>query len=284
MGQVLCNFALNWPFALQFSVCLEHWGGWKKPWDFLYVWSVSQRGGGCSLWWNWNADFVALMEKAPACSSNRKKSSKILGVESTPEIIRCSLFLAIYVSSGSVASLCEFIHWQGRGWCSQNSASHSSVARFNEKPHISWTTGVDLAKDFNSCLFLHLISIWHVIDTRTLYAGQETIVRTGHVTMDWSKIGKGVCQGCILSSCLFNFYAEYIMWNVRLDESQADIKISGRNINNLRNADDTSLMTESKEELKSLLMRVKEESEKAVLKLNIKKTKVMTSSPIISCK
>ena len=117
---------------------------------------------------------------------------------------------------------------------------------------------------------------------RNLYAGQEATVRTGHATTDWFQIGKGVCQGCILSPCLFNFYAEYIMQNAGLDESQADIKISGRNINNLRNADDTSLMTESKEELKSLLMRVKEESEKAVLKLNIKKTKVMTSSPIIS--
>ena len=99
---------------------------------------------------------------------------------------------------------------------------------------------------------------------------------------DWFKIGKGVHQGCILSPCLFNLYAEYIMWNARLDDSQTRIKIARRNINNLRYADDTTLMVESKEELKSLLMRVKEESEKAGLKLNIQKMKIMTSSPIIS--
>ena len=96
--------------------------------------------------------------------------------------------------------------------------------------------------------------------------------------MDWFKIGKGVCQGCILSPCLFNLYAEYIMWNAKLDKSQAGIKVPGRNINNLRYADDTTLMAESKEELKSLLMKVKEESEKTVLKLNIQKTKIMTHS------
>ena len=99
---------------------------------------------------------------------------------------------------------------------------------------------------------------------------------------DWFQIGKGVCQGCILSPCLFNLYAEYITGNARLDEAQAGIKISGRNIHNLRYADDTNLMAESEEELKSLLMKVKEESEKVGLKLNIKKTKVMTSGPITS--
>ena len=97
---------------------------------------------------------------------------------------------------------------------------------------------------------------------RNLYAGQEATVRTGHGTTDWFQIGKGVCQGCILSPCLFNFYAEYIMRNVGLEEEQAAIKIAGRNINNLRYADDTTLMEESEEELKSLLMKVKEESEK----------------------
>ena len=107
---------------------------------------------------------------------------------------------------------------------------------------------------------------------RNLYAGQEATVRTGHGTTDWFQIGKGVRQGCILSPCLFNLYAEYIMRNARLDESQAGIKIAGRNINNLRYADDTTLMAESEEELKSLLMKVKEESEKVGLKLNIKKT------------
>ena len=107
---------------------------------------------------------------------------------------------------------------------------------------------------------------------RNLYAGQEATVRTRHGTTDWFQIGKGVCQGCILSSCLFNLYAEYIIRNAGLDKAQAGIKIAVRNINNLRYADDTTLMSESKEELKSLLMKVKEESEKAGLKLNIQKT------------
>ena len=107
---------------------------------------------------------------------------------------------------------------------------------------------------------------------RNLYAGQEARVRIRHRTKDWFKIGKGVCQGCILSPCLFNLYAEYIIWNAGLDEAQAGIKIAGRNINNLRYSDDTTLMAESEEELKSLLMKVKEESEKVGLKLNIQKT------------
>ena len=102
---------------------------------------------------------------------------------------------------------------------------------------------------------------------------QEATVRTGHRTTDWFHIGKGIRQGCILSPCLFNLYAEYIVWNTRLDKAQAGIKITRRNINNLRYADDTTLMAESEEELKSLLMKVKEESEKAGLKLNIWKTK-----------
>ena len=117
---------------------------------------------------------------------------------------------------------------------------------------------------------------------RNLYAGQKAIIRTGHGTMDWFKIGKGVRQGCILSPCLFNSYAEYIMRNAGLEEAQAGIKISQRNINNLRYADDTTLMAESEEELKSLLMKVKGQSEKAGLKLNIQKTKIMASSPISS--
>ena len=106
--------------------------------------------------------------------------------------------------------------------------------------------------------------------------------RTGHGTTDWFQIEKGVHQGCILSPCLFNLYAEYIIQNARLDEAQAGIKIAGRNINNLRYADDTTLMAESEEDLKSLLMRVKEESEKVGLKLNIQKTKIMASGPITS--
>ena len=117
---------------------------------------------------------------------------------------------------------------------------------------------------------------------KNLYAGQEATVRTGHETTDWFQIGKGVRQGCILSPGLFNFYAEYIMRNAELEETQAGIKIAGRNINNLRYADDITLMAESEEELKSLLMKVKVQSEKISLKLNIQKTRIMASSPITS--
>ena len=117
---------------------------------------------------------------------------------------------------------------------------------------------------------------------RNVYAGQEATVRTGHGTRDWFQIGKGACQGCILSPSLFNFYAEYIMRNAGLEEAQAGIKIAGRNINNLRYADNTNILAESEEELKSLLMKVKVESEKVGLKLNIQKTKIMASGPITS--
>ena len=116
---------------------------------------------------------------------------------------------------------------------------------------------------------------------RNLYAGQEAIVRTGHGTTDWFQIGKGVRQGCILSPCLFNLYAEYIMRNAGLEEAKAGIKIARRNINNLRYADEANLMAESKE-IKSLLMKVKEENEKVGLKLNIQKTKIIASGPITS--
>ena len=124
--------------------------------------------------------------------------------------------------------------------------------------------------DYLTCLLINL------------YAGQEAMVRTGHGKTDWFQIRKGVCQGCILSPCLFNLYAEYIMRNAGLDEAQAGIKIAGENINSLRYADDTTLMVESDEELKSLLMKVKEESEKVGLKLKIQKTKIMASGPITS--
>ena len=117
---------------------------------------------------------------------------------------------------------------------------------------------------------------------RNLYAGQEATVRTGHGTTDWFQLGKGVYQGCILSPCLLNLYAEYIMWNTGLSEAQAGIKIAKRNINNLRYADDTTLTAASEEELMSLLMKMKEENEKTGLKLNIQKTKIMASGPIIS--
>ena len=117
---------------------------------------------------------------------------------------------------------------------------------------------------------------------RNLYAGQEATVRTGRGTTDWFQIEKGVHEGCILSPCLFNFYTEYIMRNAGLDEAQAGIKIARRNINNLRYSDDTTLMAESEEELKSVFMKVKEGSEKVGLKLNIQKTKIMASGPITS--
>ena len=115
---------------------------------------------------------------------------------------------------------------------------------------------------------------------RNLHAGQEATVRTGHGTTDWFQIGKGVHQGCILSPCLFNLYAEYIMRSTGLEEAQAEIKTAGRNINKLGYADDTSLMTDSKEELKSLLMKVKEESEKTGLQFNTQKTNIMASDAI----
>ena len=117
---------------------------------------------------------------------------------------------------------------------------------------------------------------------KNLYADQEATVRTGHRTTDWSQIGKGVHQGCTLSPCLFNLYAEYIMRNAELGEARARIKIAGRNNNNLQYADETNIMAENGEELKSLLMKVKEESEKAGLKLSIQKTKIMASGPITS--
>ena len=119
---------------------------------------------------------------------------------------------------------------------------------------------------------------------RNLYAGQEATVRTGHGTTDWFQIGKGVCQNCILSPCLFNLHAEYIMRNTGLDEAQAGIKSAWRNINNLRYADDTTHMAESEEDLKNLLIKVKKEGEKVGLKLNVQKTKIMASGPITSWK
>ena len=119
---------------------------------------------------------------------------------------------------------------------------------------------------------------------RNLYGGQETTVRIGHRITDWFQIRKGVYQGCILSPCLFNLYADYNIRNAGLEEAQVGIKIAGRNINNLRYADDTTLMAESEEKLKSLLMKVKEESEKVGFKFNIQKTKIMASCPITSWK
>ena len=159
--------------------------------------------------------------------------------------------------------------------------------------NICWV--IEKAREFqkNICLSLCGSQLWKVLKEmgipdhltcllRNLYAGQAAAVRTVHGTTDWFQIGKGVYQGCIFLPCLFNLYAEYIMRSARLDEAQAGIKTFRRNINKLRYADDTTLMAESEEEQKSLLMKVKEESEKAGLKLNIQKMKIMASGPIIS--
>ena len=149
---------------------------------------------------------------------------------------------------------------------------------------------IDYAKSFH---YVDHNKLWEILKEmripdhltcllRNLYAGQEAPVRTGHGTTDWFQTGKGVRQGCILSHCLFNLYAEYIMRNAGLDKAQARIKNARRNINNLRYADDTTLIAESKKELKSFLMKVKEKSEKVGLKLNIQKAKIMASGPITS--
>jgi len=174
-----------------------------------------------------------------------------------------------------------------------------------KEPETKWLTSVGSLKKQESSIYFCFIDydiafdcvdhhkLWKILQEmgipdhqtcllRNLYAGEEATVRTGHGTTDWFQIGKGVRQGCVLSPCLFNLYTEYIMRNARLDEAQAGIKIARRNINNLRYADNTTLMAESKEEVMSLLMKVKEESEKVGLKLNIKKTKIMASGPITS--
>ena len=173
----------------------------------------------------------------------------------------------------------------------------------NQIANICWI--IETAREFQKNIFLCFIGyvkafdsvghnkLWKILKEmvipvhltcllRNLYAGQEATVRTGHGMADSFQIGIGVCQGYILSHCFFNFYAEYLMRNAGLDEVQAGIKIAGRNINNLRYADDTTHMTESEENLKSLLMKVKEESENVSLKINIKKTKIMASGSISS--
>ena len=170
-----------------------------------------------------------------------------------------------------------------------------------EEPEIKLPTSVGSLKNIYFC-FIDYTKAFHCVDhnklwkilqemgikdhltylLRNLYAGQRATARTRHGTMDWFQMGKGVCLGCISSPRLFNLYAEYVMWNAGLDEAQAGIKIARRNINNLSYAYDTTVMAESEEELKSLLMKVKEESEKAGLKPNIQKTKIMASSPITS--
>ena len=163
-------------------------------------------------------------------------------------------------------------------WKNQESSRKTSISALltMPKPLTVWITiNWKILKDMG--IPAHLICL-----LRNLYAGQEATVRTGHGTTDWFQIGKEVHQGCILSPCLFNLYAEYLMRNAGLEEAQARIKIAGRNINNLRYADDITLMADSEEELKSLLMKMKEESENVSLKLNIQKTKIMASGPITS--
>ena len=162
-----------------------------------------------------------------------------------------------------------------------------------KKPESSRKTSISALLTMPKPLTLWSMTNWKILKEmgipdhltcllRNLYACQEATVRIGNGTTDWFQIGKGVCQGFILSPCLFNLYAEYIMRNAGLDEAQAEIKIARRNISNLRYADDTTLMAENEEELKSLLMKLKEESEKVRLKLNIQKTKVMAPGPISS--
>ena len=179
---------------------------------------------------------------------------------------------------------------KGRGTRDQIANIHWIIEKAKEFQENIYICFIDYAKAFD-CVDGN--KLWKILKEmvipdhltcllRNLYAGQEATVRTRHGTTDWFQIGKGVRQGCVLSPCLFNLYAEYIMRNTGLDEAQAGIKIAGRNINNLRYADDTTLMAENEEQLKGLLMKVKEESEKAGLKLNIQKTKIMASSPITS--
>ena len=176
---------------------------------------------------------------------------------------------------------------KGRGTRHQIANIHWIIEKAREFQKNIYFCFIDYAKAFD-CVDHNKLEILQEMEIpdhltcllRNLYAGQEATVRTGHGTKDLFQIGKGVHQGCILSLCLFNFYAEYIMRNAGLDEAQAGIKIAGRNISNLRYADDTTLMAESKEELKILLIKVKEENEKVGLKLSIQKTKITTFSPI----
>ena len=176
---------------------------------------------------------------------------------------------------------------KGRGTSHQIANIHWIIEKAREFQKITYFCFIDYARAFE-CMDHN--KLWKILKEmgipdhltcllRNLYAGQETTVRTTHGTTDWFQIGKGVHQGCILSPCLFNFYAEYIMRNARLDEAQAEIKVTGRNMNNLRYTDTTTLMAESKEELKSLWMKVKEESGKVGLKINIQKTKSWHSVP-----
>ena len=180
--------------------------------------------------------------------------------------------------------------WKVRGTRDQIANIHWIIKKAGEFQKNIYLCFIDYAVAFD---WLDYNKLWKILKEmgipdhltcllRNLYAGQEATVRAGHGKTDWFQIGKGVRQGCILSPCLFSLHAEYIMRNAGLEESQAGIKIAGRNTNNLRCAVNTTLMAESEEELKTLLMKVKEESEKVGLKLNIQKTKIMASGPITS--
>uniref|UniRef100_A0A8B9WVE4 RNA-directed DNA polymerase n=1 Tax=Bos mutus grunniens TaxID=30521 RepID=A0A8B9WVE4_BOSMU len=198
-----------------------------------------------------------------------------------------------WIGMGEFNSDDRYIYYcfrKGRGTRDQIANIHWIIEKAREFQKNIYFCFIDYAKAFD---WVDHNKLWKILKEtgipdhltgllRNLYAGQDSSVRTGNGTTDWFQIGKGVCQGCILSPCLFNFYAEYIMRNAGLEEAQDGIKIAGRNINNLRYADDTTLMAESEEELKSLLMKVKEESEKVDLKLNVQKTKIMAPSPITS--
>ena len=179
---------------------------------------------------------------------------------------------------------------KGRGSRDQIANIHWIIEKAREFQKNIYFCFIDYAKAFDC---VDHKKVWKILKEmgipehltcllRNLYAGQEATVRTGHGTTDWFQIRKGICQGCILSACLFNLYGEYVTRNTGLDETQAGIRIAARNTNNLRYADDTTLMAESEEERKSLLMKVKEESEKVGLKLNVQKTKIMASHPITS--
>ena len=198
---------------------------------------------------------------------------------------------SIHVAANSIVSFLfmdEYGFRKGRGTTDQFANIHWIVEKAREfQKNICF---IDYTKAFD---WVDHKKLWKILKEmgipdhltcllRNLYAGQEAAVSTGHGTTDWFQIGKGVHQGCILSPCLFNLYAEYIMRNAGLEEAQAGIKIAGKNTNNLRYADDTTLMAESEEELKSLFLKVKEEREKVGLKLNIQKTKIMASGRITS--
>ena len=193
------------------------------------------------------------------------------------------LYVCVIVESGGY-------YWQEvQNWRLKKSKRSSKKQESSRK--ISTSASLTMPKPFFDCVDHN--KLWKILREmgipdhltcllRNLYAGQEATVRTGHRTTDWFQIGKGVRQGCILSPCFLNLYAEYIMRNAGLEEAQVGIKIARRNINNLRYADDTTLMAESEEELKNLLMKMKEESKKVGLKLNIQKTQIMASGPSTS--